>query len=132
MERNIIIDTEYNKKNEEVIKSITMTRIRKNSKDVFFKSMFYYKVSKDSGLFPDDSGYCTISWRHSKPINYKNFHKYIVPLDWALNRMGYNLLEDDVWREKLNNDNDFAAKLVTMFKFLKPISKEEYEASFCL
>ena len=46
--------------------------------------------------------------------------------------MGYNLLEDDVWREKLNNDNDFAAKLVTMFKFLKPISKEEYEASFCL
>ena len=132
MERKFTINTEYDKKDEEIIESITMTRTRGNSKDAFFKSMFYYKVSKDSGLFSDDSGYCTISWRHSKPINYKNFHKYIVPLDWALSHMGYNLLEDDIWREKLNNDNDFAAKLVTMFKFLKPISKEEYEANFCL
>lgn len=122
-----IIKDNKQKNNKEFKKIISLRRKREERKNLFFDSVFHYELSKESELFNENSKYCTISWKHSNPINYKNFHENIVPLDWALNLLGYNMVEDDsIWREKLNNDIEFASKLSKTISFLKPITKEEY------
>ena len=131
MRKSITIKKILNEDYEGANKHSLLARETKGAGDILFKSMFYYKISNDSELFDSNSGYCTISWRHSKPINYKNFHEYIVPLDLALSHLGYNMLEDDsIWREKFNTDDDFADKIIKIINLLKPISKEEYIKHF--
>lgn len=127
MNKKILIKQVQDENNEMIFKSISLNRKKDNTQNPLFKSIFYYKVSKESEFFNDNSGFCTISWKHSKPINYKNFHECIVPLDWALSLMGYNMLKDEcVWRDKLNNDKSFVIKLTKIMNYLKPISKDEY------
>lgn len=133
MNNNILIKYIKNENNETIFKSISLNRKKDSAQNALFKSIFYYKISEESEFFNDNSGFCTISWKHSKPINYKNFHEYIVPLDWALNLMGYNMLKDEhLWRDKLNNDKNFAIELTRIMNHLKPISKSEYFECFNL
>lgn len=129
MKKDIKINKGYNEEYGEIVKSIEVTKTKDeyNEDESTFRSVFYYEVSKDSGIFYDEIGYCNMSWNHSNPIDYDNFHKNIVPLDWALNTLGYEMLEDESsWRKRLKEDDDFAVELTTRIKYLRPISKEEY------
>ncbi len=129
MKRKVKINKGYNEEFGEIVKSleITETKDEHSPEKSLFKSIFYYEVSKESGIFHDEIGYCNMSWSHANPINYDNFHESIVPLGWALSTMGYDMLNDEaLWRKKLKEDDDFATELTTRIQYLRPISKEEY------
>lgn len=131
MKNKVFIKRILDSSNEKIITKGYTNKNHSSDEKATFKSIFHYKISKECSLINNNSEFCTISWKHSRPINYKNFHECIVPLDWALNLLGYDMFKDDsIWRTKLDCDDIFANKLIKLMNLLKPISANEYSNSY--
>lgn len=129
MKKEVIIKRGFNEDNKEIVKSLSVTkRTDEHNPETDLESTFYYRVSEDSGIFFNNDGYAKFTWCHGNPIDYDNFHKDIVPLDWALSTFGFETVDDgDIWKKLLREDEEFASELTKRILYLIPISKEEYE-----
>jgi len=121
--------------NEKVVKSIEFTKYKDgySEKNSQIETIFHYEVSKESGIFYNNTGFCKITLTSEKPI-YKNIevfnflHEKVIPLLYVLDVLGYDFFKDEeAWKGKLKADDDFSSKVHEYLSYFKPISKEEYE-----
>ena len=129
MKKEVIVEKTLNRDNREIVKSIEITkRSDSYNPETDYESVFYYRVSKESKVFFNDEGYAKFKFRHGNSLDYEDYHKNIVPLDWALSTLGYDTIKDgDVWVKRLREDDEFASELTKRILYLIPISKQEYE-----
>lgn len=132
MQKQVEIKKEKNKDGKEIvteIKTTVKTNVQNINNEEEFNTTFYYKVNKESELFLEanvDTVVLEIS--HLSPIDYKKFHEELMIESWALEMLGYDMIEDkDIWINKLRTDKEFEKKLGLLLDTLIPISKEEYD-----
>lgn len=133
MKVNNEIIKEVNEEGKEIVKQITVTRetnVKKLDNEQEYKSVFYYKVNKESDLHKEGNvDTVVLEITHLNPIDYKKFHESLMIESWALEMLGYDMVEDkDIWVEKLKTDKSFELKLGDLLDTLIPISKEEYDS----
>lgn len=123
-----------NEDNEEIISELTLIEEKEGYDESKYSSTFHYKVKENSELFTDGKASAVvISIKHKEPIDYKEFHEDIMIHNWALNMLGYDMIEDsDIWMNKLYSENDsmrdeeFINKFDKFVDTIIPISEEEY------
>ena len=87
---------------------------------------FYYKISEDSKLFFDNEGYCKMSIKTEKEIDYKQFHEFTMILSTVLEMLEKGL---DDWEDIKNNEEELK-EVATMMEWFTPISEADYLAVF--
>lgn len=132
MKKQVEFEKKINKDGKEIvskIKTTIKTDVKNTNNEEEFKSVFYYKVNKESELFLDAKvDTVVLEITHLSPINYKKFHEELMIESWALEHLGYDMINDqDIWVNKLKTDKEFEKKLGALLDTLIPISKEEYD-----
>lgn len=133
MKANNEIIKEINEEGKEIVRSVKITRetnVKNFNNEKEYNSIFYYKVNKKSELYKEGNvDTVVLEITHLSPINYKKFHESLMIESWALEMLGYDMIEDkDIWVEKLKTDKGFELKLGDLLDTLIPITKEEYDS----